>query len=74
MINCTIVKEKGSDQMSFDIDIEGNMTDVLMELMNIESWLIEDMRAHEISDEAIERQLVNCILGGFRMCKDRRES
>lgn len=73
MIICAIEKEKGSNQMSFDIDIKGNMTDVLMELMNIESCIIEDCRAHKISDEDIEKQLVNCILGGFRMCKDRRE-
>lgn len=66
MINCEITK-KDADRTYFKTTIVGNGYDTLTELIRINCEFVQTMRKHKIPEELIEKQLVNCVLGGFSM-------
>ena len=66
MINCKIIK-KDADITYFEIEIEGTGFDTLSELIRINAEFVKVMRRCKVPEEKIEKQLVNCVLGGFAM-------
>ena len=68
MIKCKMYQDD-QEQISFDAEIAGVAEDVLIELMKINGMLIKKFRKRGFPDELIEKQLVNCIVGGFEIDK-----
>jgi len=69
MIISRIVSE-GSGKMKIATTVEGRVEDILREAMSVNAEIIRMSRQFDISDEDIEKQLVNNIMGGFRMAKE----
>lgn len=68
MIKCKMHQDD-QERISFEAEITGIAEDVLIELMKINGMLIKNFRKQGIPDELIEKQLVNCIVGGFEIDK-----
>lgn len=66
MINCRIIK-RDQTTTSFETTVEGTGYDTLAELMKINCEFVKAFRKINIPEELIEKQLVNCVLGGFSM-------
>lgn len=69
MIISHLVSE-GSGKMKIATTFEGRSEDILREAMAVNAEIIRMLRKYGISDEDIEKQLVNNIMGGFRMVKE----
>ena len=72
MINCRITG-RNETTTSFETTIEGCGYDTLAELMKINCEFVKAFRKLNIPEERIEKQLVNCVLGGFSMADHCRE-
>lgn len=68
MIKCKMYQDD-QERISFDVEITGGAEDVLIELMKINGMLIRNFQKIGIPDELIEKQLVNCIVAGFKFDK-----
>jgi len=68
VIKCEMHQDD-QERIGFDYEIEGNSEDVLIELMKINGVLIRNFQKLGITDEEIEKQLVNCIVAGFEIEK-----
>lgn len=71
MIFCKRIKEP-NNKSDFIFEIDGDTSDIVFEAININAALIKCWREHDVPDEEIEKQLVNCIIGGFDIA-DRRK-
>lgn len=72
MINCKIT---GRDENTtyFETTVTGVAYDTLAELMRINCEFVKAFRQNNIPEELIEKQLVNCVLGGFSMADHSKE-
>lgn len=70
VINCKIT---GRDETTtyFETTVTGNAYDTLAELMRINCEFVRAFRKNNIPEELIEKQLVNCVLGGFSMADEK---
>ena len=50
-----------------DTEIQGDGREVLMDLMHLLSAFVMGYRTSGVTDDVIEKQLVNCIAGGFEI-------
>lgn len=73
MIMCKITG-KDETATSFETIIEGYGKDTLAELMKINCEFVKTFRKINIPEERIEKQLVNCVLGGFSMADHEKEN
>lgn len=68
MIRCemkTLKSNYGNKYCTFEVDIQGDMRDCLIELIKLQAGMINALRAAKFPDEIIEKQLVSCIAGAF---------
>lgn len=72
MVYCKIT---GRDENTtyFETTVTGNGYDTLAELMRINCEFVKAFRQNNIPEELIEKQLVNCVLGGFSMADHSKE-
>lgn len=66
MINCKIIG-RDENKTYFETTVTGIAYDTLAELMRINCEFVKAFRQNNIPEELIEKQLVNCVLGGFSM-------
>lgn len=72
MINCKITG-RDENKTYFETTVTGTAYDTLTELIRINCEFVQAMRKHNVPEELIEKQLVNCVLGGFSMADHGKE-